>query len=286
MPDPVVIFGFGDIGQRLASQLQENGVGSRKIIAVNRTDQRGAGVQQKKLDLDQLDSDLRFCQAATVYYLVPPQKTGESDLRVESLLEELRQQSVAPGRVILLSTTGVYGDSAGAWVDESAPTVPQTSRGKRRLDAEQQWQQWCHQASIPLVILRVPGIYANSRIPRQRLLNGEPVVKAEQCGYTNRIHADDLAQALVAAETCDTRLAIINVSDGSPGKIADYLQAAAREIGAAALPEIDLQHARRSLSEPMLSYLSESRKIDNNKMLMQLKVVLRYPDFIKGLKYG
>ena len=110
-----------------------------------------------------------------------------------------------------------------------------------------------------------------------------PVVRAEECGFTNRIHADDLARICVVAMNRAKNADIFNVTDGSPGTISEYLKAAAQVVGLPSLPEISMQQAQTMLSRGMLSYLGESRKISNKKMLRELEIELLYPDFRQGL---
>ena len=145
------------------------------------------------------------------------------------------------------------------------------------------WLIWGRSQAIDVVVLRVPGIYAFSRLPRERLRKMTPVVRADECGYTNRIHADDLARACVKAMRSAPGGETYNVSDGTPGKISEYLQAAARALSLDPLPEISLEQAKTELSEGMLSYLSESRMVSNQKILADLGLELLYPDFKAGL---
>jgi len=198
---------------------------------------------------------------------------------------ELGVIDIAPEKVVLISTTGVYGDCQGQWVTEKNQTNPETERGQRRLDSEQQWLSWSKKNSVPVVILRVPGIYANSRLPRDRIAARTPVVNPDECGFTNRVHADDLALMCVAAMRKGKPTDVFNATDGTPGKISEYLQEAARILGAEPLPEISLSEAESQLSSGMLSYLNESRKISNEKILDQLNISLRYPDFREGIKH-
>ncbi|MBX2848750.1 MAG: hypothetical protein KTR16_10540, partial [Acidiferrobacterales bacterium] len=209
-----------------------------------------------------------------------------TDLRTRSLLSMLNKAKIKPRKLVLISTTGVYGDCDGEWVTENDATNPQTDRGKRRLDSETQWSNWCKAHFVDFVILRVPGIYARSRIPRQRIENQIPVVNACECGFTNRIHADDLATVCIAAMHSGLSAETYNTTDGTPGKITEYIQAAALELNLPIPPTISMQEAQQSLSAGMLSYLGESRKISNKKMLSELPVTLRYPDFREGLKFG
>lgn len=287
-----VIVGCGDIGRRIAKQLL--GAGSAPVEAyVNSPSSVEAcaelSVDAKLFDLDDLTVNLANCHAAQVYYSVAPQSEGRQDLRSRALLASFDENRIRPNKVVLISTTGVYGDSQGQWVDETSPTEPQSERGQRRLDAERRWSAWCSENTTPLVILRVPGIYAKARIPIARLKKRTPVVRQAECGYSNRIHAEDLARAAVlamqSAITQATSPNIYNVSDGRPGSITEYLQAAAEVAGLPALPEISMYEAQHRLSPGMLSYLQESRRISNKKLLTELGFELRFRDFHEGLNF-
>lgn len=286
-----VIIGCGDVGRRIAAQLLEHGEQGKNILGLVNSQAsadlcESIGIQTKLINLDQKTNPLKELNKSDCYYLVAPQKEGMRDERSRSLLKTLTENEIRPNKIVLISTTGVYGDCDGEWVSEQTKAQPKTERGNRRLDSEQQWNDWCQTHNLPLAILRVPGIYANSRLPKQRLEKGIPVVKLEECGFTNRIHADDLAMVAITAMQTERAVGIYNVTDGAPGKISEYLQAAAMELGLPVLPEISMRDAQSKLSAGMLSYLSESRRISNEKMLNELKVKLRYPNFQEGLKFG
>jgi len=283
-----VILGCGDVGRRIVKVLRSNGNAPNDIFAyVNSKNSLQAaaelGVSGDMINLDSLQNDLASCDKADVYYTIAPQKSGETDARTQAVLAKFEQCKLRPHKVVLISTTGVYGDCEGAWVDETSSTQPMTDRAKRRLDSEKQWLSWGASRAIDIVVLRVPGIYAFSRIPRERLKRRTPIVRAGECGYTNRIHADDLAQICVIAMMRAKSGEIFNATDGTPGKVSEYLSEAAKVIGVDPLPEISMQQAFNELSSGMLSYLGESRKISNKKMLKDLEVTLQYPDFKQGL---
>jgi len=285
----IVIVGCGDVGRRTASQLCAAGVSPSSITALARTHASidacaRLNITSQRFDLDALQADLALCQNAEIFYTVAPQKEGLSDQRTKALLAHFTQHKIIPRKAVVISTTGVYGDCQGEWVDETSPTEPQTERGQRRLDLEAQWLSWGEMNNVCVVILRVPGIYAYSRLPIERIRRRTPVVRAQECGFTNRIHADDLAAIMLVAMKGAQAGDIFNVTDGTPGKISEYLQAAAQVLGEQPLPEISMAQAQTQLSLGMLSYLSESRKISNRKMLDELNVVLRYPDFREGIK--
>lgn len=281
------IIGCGDVGRRIVAQLLDAGVQPQSILALTRSNEsaqlaRKFGIEIAQVDFDELRSMPELSTYTHWFYLVPPQKSGLRDLRSKALLESMH---LKPQSIVLISTTGVYGDAGGEWIDERAPTKPQTERGNRRLDMEQRWLRWAQSSSVGLRILRVPGIYAHSRIPIERLQRATPVVRAQECGFTNRIHADDLAAACIAASRYQGNELVFNATDGTPGTISEYLQAAAEVVGLPPLPEISMAEAQSQLSSGMLSYLSESRRINSDKMRRELGLQLRFSDFREGLKH-
>lgn len=305
-----VIVGCGDVGRRLVTYLQSTHLkecNDDSILAIVRSAESVEKCQQLGVKVSQYDFDQAALSKATpsketpskatfskkmsttpfsnahLYYLVPPNQACNEGKRGDNFISVLKEVAIQPRKVVLISTTGVYGDCDGAWVTEQSAVNPQTARGKRRVQLEQQWQAYSTSYDVPLVILRVPGIYANSRIPYQRLQAGTPVVDPAECGYSNRIHADDLAMMMYQAMTSAEGGSVYNATDGTPGKISEYLQQAARIAGLPELPVISLQQAQSQLSKGMLSYLGESRKISNQKILDDLQIELQYPDYKVGL---
>ena len=286
----LVIGGCGDVGHRVATWLQQDSKSSVEILALVNTQSSAdlchqRGMTAKVLELDkalQLPTELN---GADLLYLAPPSTVGLVDQRSTHFIQALVDQKLIPKKVILISTTAVYGDCDGNWVNEQTPTQPQTDRGRRRLNAEQQWSRWASDNTVGLRVLRVAGIYAYSRIPRDRIRKGLPLVIAPECGFTNRIHVDDLVQVILAALDQETGIEVFNVSDGTPGTITEFLVAATKVIGLPPLPQISFAEAEQQSSKNLLSYLRESRRIDNTKMLSQLKVTLSHPDFRSGLRH-
>ena len=285
----LVICGCSDMGHRVAKQLF-GGPSNVEIYALVNTQSSADLCQQHGISASiiELDKSLQLAEelnGADLLYLAPPSSSGLLDQRSAHFIQAMAKQGLLPKKVVLLSTTAVYGDCAGNWVNELTSTEPQTDRGKRRLNAEQQWSSWASDNAVGLIVLRVAGIYANSRIPRARIKQGLPVVFAPECGFSNRIHADDLAKVIIAALDLQSSYEVFNVSDGTPGTITEFLVEATKVIGLPPLPQISLAEAEHQLSTNMLSYLRESRQIDNKKMLRQLKVTLSHPDFRSGLRH-
>ena len=216
-----------------------------------------------------------------VYYLAPPPSQGTMDPRMTRFLAALPTDK--PHRIVYISTTGVYGDCAGEWVDESRPANPQVDRARRRYDAEQQLRHWHDTGNGTLVVLRVAGIYGPGKLPLDRLRSNTPMIGAEAAPWTNRIHIDDLVSVCEAAMARGADGAVYNVSDGHPGNMRDYFDRVADLYQLPRAPLIGADEARSSLSPGMLSYLAESRRLDNSRMLDELGVTLRYPDLASGL---
>ena len=278
-----VIVGCGDIGRRVAPLCL--GV-DNEVVAWVKTEAsflacRKIGLEVHRSDLDQTAKFSLPRSKHQILYTVPPPPHGKKDTRLSTLLGQLNANDIS--KFVLISTTGVYGDCAGAWVDETTLIKPKADRALRRADAEASLQAWAKHHAVEYLILRVPGIYAPDRLPLKRLKAGTPVVKRDQAPWTNRIHADDLARACFAALNSQISQQIINITDDAPCSMSEYFFAVADYAGLPHPPEIDLETARQTLSPGMLSYLSESRRIVNGKMKDLLQLKLRYPNLKSGL---
>lgn len=281
----VLIVGCGDIGERVAALERAQG---RRVAGVVRSGAsarrlQAAGVQPITADLDMPASltDLPV-RNALVYYFAPPPGKGVTDPRMEAFVTVL-DAAGPPVRVVLISTTGVYGDCGGEWVTEDRPPNPRADRARRRLAAENALRRWSERIGMPVVILRVAGIYGRGLLPEQRLRAREPVLREEESPCSNRIHADDLARVCFAAGHHKNPGIVYNVSDGHPTTMTDFFNRVADALGIPRPPVITLEEARRQLGEGMLSYLAESRRIDNRRLLEELGVGLMYPDLASGL---
>lgn len=294
----VFIVGCGDIGERIAVICQQEKCDQEKIPvfglvrsaeSVKRLQQ--ASISPVQVDLAQMDNlaTLPTLQiaGATVFYLAPPPGEGDTDPLIRRFLAAMSAESSKAGglpeRLVLLSTTAVYGDCHGEWITETHPVNPETARGRRRLDAEQAAREWSEKTGVPIVILRVGGIYGPGRLPIARIEQGLPILKEAESPFTNRIHQDDLAQICVAAAERGGAGEVYNVSDGQPSTMSRYFKDIAQAQGLPMPSEVSLDEAQKVMSAGMLSYLKESRRLDNRKLLEELGVVLGYPDLEVGL---
>lgn len=283
--NPVLIIGCGDVGRRIAAAYRAAGDAVTGVVrsAESAVALQQVGVTPLQFDLDADDLPALPSRNARLFYLAPPVDVGKDDVRIERLLEHL-ELTGAPARFLYMSTTGVYGDCDGRWIDENAPLNPSTLRAQRRIAAEKAMREWCATRGIPWIILRVPAIYGPGRLLTERLKSGQPTIRPEECSYTNRIHVEDLVSVCRAAMARAPKDSIYNVSDGQPSTITDYLFKLAELTGLPKPPVISMQEAERSLSPSLMSFLRESKRIHNLKMLEELELTLRYPDLLSGLK--
>jgi nucleoside-diphosphate-sugar epimerase len=286
----VLITGCGDIGRRVAALLP---TGQYDVAGIVRSQESAeklgkSGLRALCIDLDRLDPDMeprldQGCRDTDIFYFAPPPPSGERDLRMRAFLGVLSGKT-AVRRIVYISTSAVYGDCQGAWITETQPLNPATPRGHRRRDAEQQLLAWCQAQSTQWIILRVPGIYGPGKLPLARLRKGTPVLREKDSPYTNRIHADDLAAICVAAMHSPVANTVYNVSDGHPGNMTDYFFRVADAAGLPRPAEVSREEAQTVLSAGMLSFLQDSRRMDNSKLLGELEIELQYPDLEAGLR--
>jgi len=279
----VVIIGFGKLARWVADQLQTT---EKNITALMRNKAMAESLQTEGIgviyaDLSEPDTLQSFdVNDKEIYFFAPPSRSDNIDHHIRNFLAAIKDQ--APKKILYISTTAVYGNSHGEWVTESSPLQPTTARGHRRLDAEQQLAEFAEKNNIPIVILRVGGIYGPERLPLRQLESARPVLINQDSGYTNRIHVEDLSRICITAmERGD---GIYNVSDGQPGTMADYFIQLAGALGYTIPERISLDKAREIMSPEMLSYLEESRRLDVNRLLGELEVNLLYPDLQSGIK--
>ncbi|WP_343587284.1 NAD(P)H-binding protein [Herbaspirillum sp.] len=272
----VLLLGCGDVGLRMLPLLLPR----YRVLAVTSNPQRcaelrAAGAIPVVADLDRPHTLGRLARLApTIVHLAPPQSEGRKDRRTRNLAAILPERA----RLVYISTTGVYGDCGGARFDETRRRHPQNARAARRADAENVLRAWARRSGSRLSILRVPGIYAADRLPAERLQKGTPALAAADDVYTNHIHAEDLARAAVAALLRGSPNRIYHAVDDTELKMADYFDAAADALGLARPPRLPRAELERSVSPMMLSFMSESRRLDNRRLKQELGVRLRYPD--------
>ena len=305
----ILIAGFGDIGRRVALKLRDCRpcrvvalVRESNMLARDPKVARSIGVHLLKGDLGSLRSLHKLAgRADTILHFAPPPGKGQHDSHTEHLLSALDGKSrnarhsprlnrrsrpvMLPRRIVYISTTGVYGNCHGEFIDESRPLTPETARARRRVDAEKQLRKWGRSHGVAVTILRAPGIYAENRLPLDRLKRQTPVLVAADDVFTNHIHADDLASAVIKAmrQRWPKSYRVFNVVDDSHLKMGDYFDQVADAFGLTRSPRIRRVEAEQRIAPVLLSFMRESRRISNARAKRELKIVLRYPTLTSAL---
>ena len=280
-----LIVGCGYVGRRLARALNTDHTlyGIVRSTAHIRT-LRGLRVEPVVVDLDSVthrEISSAWYRSETIFYLAPPAPIGESDSRLHRFLNALTDH---PSTLVYISTTGVYGNLQGGVATESMTTNPRTERARRRASAEEISRVWCHEHAVRRVVLRVPAIYGPDRLPLDRLRSQEPAIIESEAPIINRIHVDDLVQAIKAGALNEDARGIYNVSDGNSLTMTEYLNRVAVLANLPPPTQITLEHAHIAMTEGMLSYMEESRRIDNSRMVNELGVKLQFSNVEEGIR--
>lgn len=271
----LLIVGCGDVGMRLIPLLRSR----FRVFALTSQSERlselrSAGVIPILGNLDKPQSLYRLKGLADiVVHLAPPPMQGSLDQRTRNLVAILPRH----GRLVYVSTTGVYGDCKGAYFDETRPVAPVNARAERRVDAERVLRRWARHYEGKLSILRVPGIYAADRLPLERLRQGTPALLDADDVYTNHIHADDLAQIIALALFRAQPLRVYHTVDDSALKMGDYFDQVATAFKLPLPPRVPRVELSKQVSPMLLSFMSESRRLSNERMKTELGVRLRWP---------
>lgn len=283
----LLIVGCGDVGQRAARIVPP---GARLLALTTSTERvaslRAQGITPLAGNLDAPATLQRLAGIATrVLHLAPPPSEGWTDPRTQALVRALRRRS-HPVSLVYASTSGVYGDCEGAWVDETRASHPDTPRARRRVFAEHYVRFLGRSAGIRTSILRIPGIYAPDReggTPHARLRKGTPVLQEPDDVYTNHIHADDLARACVLAVWRARPQRVYNINDDTRLKMGDYFDLAADLYQLPRPPRVAREGAGAQLPVMLLSFMSESRRMLNARMKQELGLRLRFATVAQGL---
>ncbi|WP_341647023.1 NAD-dependent epimerase/dehydratase family protein [Thauera sp. SDU_THAU2] len=282
----VLIVGSGDVAARCLPWLTQR---FRVLALVRHADAadalRIAGAVPVRADLDDRRSLIRLAGLAdVVLYFAPPPAQGAADTRMKRFLAASGAGRSSPQGLVYISTTGVYGDCGGAFVDETRPCRASTARALRRVDAERRLRRFGRRNGVRVSVLRAPGIYAADRLPLERLRRGDPVLAAADDVFTNHIHADDLARLACMAMFRAGAGRVYNASDDSGLKMGEYFDAVADALALPRPPRLPREQIVQRLSPLTLSFMGESRRLDNRRIKRELRTALRYPTVADGLR--
>ncbi|MEO5734222.1 MAG: SDR family oxidoreductase [Rubrivivax sp.] len=286
----LLIVGCGDVGMRVLRLLHPRW----RLLALTSSPERAPALRALGAvpligDLDRPSTLWRLADLAdAVLHLAPPPRSGVMDPRTRHLVQALARGTRVQ-RLVYGSTSGVYGDCGGAWVDETRAVAPATDRARRRVDAEHTLRSWGRRHGVAVSMLRIPGIYAPDREggdPRDRLRRGAPVLQPADDVHTNHIHADDLARACVAALWHGAPQRVYHASDDTDLTMGQHFDAVADQYGLPRPPRLSREQAAQALSPMQLSFMGESRRLSNRRLKQELKLRLHHPTVLDGLRAG
>lgn len=270
----VFIVGCGYVGEKIAERYV--GMGSL-VVGLSRSPWYSEKYRTMEFDLDDevLPEEIDW-EEAEVFYLAPPKEGGIEEERVAGFVKGIEGKGVK--RVVYFSTTGVYGDYEGEWVNEQSECKTEQARSLRRLAGEKLFLE----SSIDAVILRVSGIYGPGRLPVEKVRAGEAIVRLEESPWSNRIHVEDLVE--VSIKAMERGSGIYNVSDGTPEKMSMLYVHLADLMGLPRPREVEKEEFMKTASPMMREFLSSSTKVDSRRMVEELVVELKYGEWLEGLR--
>ncbi len=291
----VLLLGAGDIGRRIIACIAPGfAVTAVTSHTANRSPLKRLGATAVRADLDRPASLSRLpSDWQILIHCAPPPASGAHDTRTRNLMRSAALRRPEGGKIltrviVYLSTSGVYGDCAGALVSEARPLCPGNARARRRVDAERQLARIAKRRGMHLIILRVPGIYAADRLPLARLTAGTPAMVAAEDSYTNHVHAADLAALTVRAmhralRRRPPRVRVYNANDDTDMKMGDYFDLVAQAFGLPAPPRLQRAAIAGAVSPMLLSFMRESRRLDNARQKRELRLRFQFPTVADGL---
>lgn len=275
----ILIFGYGYTARVIGQELLSEGW---RVIGTTRSADKAAvmnadGVEAILWPAENINEAL----TAATHILLSAAPSEGGDPVLAALSGEIRQRAAQYEWVGYLSTTAVYGDREGGWVDETSPLSPATRRGQLRADAEQAWLDLGAETGLPVHIFRLAGIYGPGRGPFAKVRAGTArrIIKKGQ--VFSRTHVEDIAQVLRASIAAPNAGAIYNVCDNNPAPPQEVIAEAARMLNLPLPKAVDFETAEMT---PMArSFYAESKKVSNRRILEELGITLKYPNYRSGL---
>ena len=275
----ILVFGYGYtasvIGQKLLSE-------GWRVIGTTRSSDKAAAMKADGIEAVLWpDESITEALASATHILLSAAPSEKGDPVLGTLSSEIRQRAAQYEWVGYLSTTAVYGDRDGGWVDETSPLFPATRRGQLRVEAEQAWRELGAESGLPVHVFRLAGIYGPGRGPFAKVRAGTArrIIKKGQ--VFSRTHVEDIAQVLRASIATPNAGAIYNVCDNDPAPPQEVIAEAARMLSLPPPEAVDFDTAEMT---PMArSFYAESKKVSNRRILEELGITLKYPDYRSGL---
>jgi nucleoside-diphosphate-sugar epimerase len=274
MGEKFFVFGLGYSGKAVARALLARGWSVAGTTRSGRADDL-PGVEMFAFDRDRPLSAGALEGVTAILSTVPPDADGDPVVATMAA----HMQAVSPRWVGYLSTTGLYGDHNGGWVDETTPPDPTQERSRRRLEAEQAWRA----TGLPLHLFRLAGIYGPGRSAIEQVLAGTARRINKPGQMFSRIHVEDIARSVLASLDRPAPGTIYNLCDDDPAPPQDVILYACALLGVEPPPEIGWDEAQATLSPMALGFYADNKRVSNRRMREELGVELAYPSYRDGL---
>jgi nucleoside-diphosphate-sugar epimerase len=272
-------FGLGFSARALISRLQQTEPGKWRFAGTSRQKKEEPGIDAFTFDGKSPMAASALDGATHLLISIPPSDTGDPVLAQHAA--DIAARASGMQWIGYLSTTGVYGDRQGDWVDEGAAITPNTERGRRRAAAESEWLKLGGASGIAVQIFRLAGIYGQGRNAFVSLREGRAHRAVKPGQVFSRIHVEDVAAVLAASIARPNPGAAYNLADDEPAPPQDVVKHAADLLGVEAPPEVPLEQA--NLSPMALSFYTDSKRVRNTRIKQELGVTLKYPTYREGL---
>lgn len=277
----LLCFGCGYVAKRLAAKVLTRG---GRVSGTTRSESGAAALASLGITGHVFDGhplpDNVFAGVTDVLCSIPPGPGGDDG--VLSGHAAVLAGTPMLRWAALLSTTGVYGDTGGAWVDEDTPTHPMNERTKRRVEAEARWRDWGDRSGTPVQIFRLPGIYGPDRSAFARLRAGTAQRITKPGHVFNRIHVDDIVAALLLGMQKPDKGTLFNLADDEPSGADEVIAYAAGLLGQPEPPPVPFEEA--NLSPMGRQFYAESKRVSNERVKRVLGWVARFPTYREGLR--
>lgn len=276
----LLVFGYGYTARVIGQQLKNEGW---RVIGTTRSEDKAAAMASDGIEpVMWPNADISDALADATHILLSAAPSEDGDPVLHLLGDKFRNNASRYKWVGYLSTTAVYGDRDGGWVDENSDLSPATRRGQLRVNAEQSWLDLGVETDLPVHIFRLAGIYGPGRGPFAKVRAGTArrIIKKGQ--VFSRTHVEDIAQVLRASINQPNAGAVYNVCDNDPAPPQEVIAEAARMLD---LPLPEAEDFETAVMTPMArSFYAESKKVSNRRILEELGITLKYPDYHSGLK--
>ncbi len=273
-----LILGYGYCGFYLARKYLEQ---HQQVAGVAREPKEEYKLPGLQLIAKDIRKGLQMDLSDTVlYYLIPPPSEGQQD----STLRAFLQTNPKPKKVIYFGSSGVYGQHQGAWVDENSSCHISHDRQLRRLDAEQQWQNFCSSQDIPCTLLRVAGIYGPKRLPIEAAKRGLAVIEPKAAPFTNHIYVKDLIDIAIHLAHLESETGLFNVADGQPAPMGSLQRLVTEQLQLPPPPSQSYQQALQSASPMKREFLQASKRLSIKALQTTLDRSFNFTSMKKAIK--